>query len=123
MKYNRTFILAVAAVASSRGDTEAEAVFNKLFDINTAPVARVVTKTPIELKAELNSKISGYVYLTYILAATRRVGKPWDASTGAVSWIEAMREESGLGLKDAKNTYDFVKANPSILDDYDLSGF
>jgi hypothetical protein len=117
MQYNRTFILAVAAVASSRGDTEAEAVFNKLFDINEAPVApEVDVKTPSELMSELRDKVGGWVYHSDIRETNLAVGVPGCLGTNAVAWIKNFRERTSFGLKQSKDTYDFVRDNPTVLD-------
>jgi hypothetical protein len=117
MKYNRAFIAAVHNAAVNDGNGAAEAIFNKLFDINGAPaqvqVMPEAVKAPSELMTELRQKIGAWVYHSDIRNTNDEVGVP---GMNAVVWIKNFRERTNFGLKQCKDAYDFVRDNPTILD-------
>jgi hypothetical protein len=117
MKYNRAFLLAVTTVAQEHGDAAAETIFNKLFDINTAPVSpEVDVKTHSELMSELRQTVGGWVFHSDIRETNLAVGVPGCLGTNAVAWIKNFRERTSFGLKQSKDVYDFVRDNPTVLD-------
>lgn len=117
MKYNRAFISAVHATAEAFGNESAEAVFNKLFGVEAVPEAVPVdSRNQYELLSDLNEQLpSTYVYISDIEHVTNRVGTPRPGCSFAVAWIKAFRENTHCGLKEAKDVYDFVRDNPTIL--------
>jgi len=113
MIYNRTFIAAVHAVASTEGEDAAREVFNKLFGVEPG-AALVAPKSQSEMHRELNDKVGGFVYFSDIEAANRQTGKPYPGCVHAVPWIKAFRMASGFGLRESKAAYDYLCANPDL---------
>lgn len=109
MKYNADFIATVALVQNNIGSHAAKLVFDKLFDV--APVA---ASTPAELLDQLAAKLSFRPYGHEIRAVNRTVGTPYEGWSHAVAWIKEFRTTTGCGLKEAKDTHDFVRDNPEV---------
>jgi hypothetical protein len=119
MKYNRSFIAAVQAVQEAAGDVAAEAVFNKLFDVKLVPTLPedVATQSPAQLRRNMRSKVGCWIYMSDIFTTNDKVGVPGKLGTNAVAWIKSFRELTCMGLKQSKDAFDFVRDNPTVLDD------
>jgi hypothetical protein len=113
MKYVAEFVQAVALVQNHYGAEAAEKVFGKLFSEEAATPA-VLSRA--DLHKQLNEKVGRYVYFSDLHAATAQVGKPYPGCAHAVPWIKAFRESSGFGLKESKDAFDFLRANPSLCE-------
>ena len=105
MIYNRTFIAAVHAVASTEGEDAAREVFNKLFGV--APVA--APETPEQAVSRLsNGNVTPYdVYRTNLTHGPL-------SGRSSIPWIKELRDRTHCGLKEAKDVHDYVRDNPGI---------
>lgn len=117
MKFNATYIRAIALTLEHAGEANAEELFNALFN---APTTRVVTgvhpaKTPQELLWDARKLVTPVTLAAYeIRSVNGRVGTPGIAGTNAVTWIKEARAYIGCGLKEAKDLHDFVRDNPTV---------
>jgi hypothetical protein len=114
MKYVAEFVQAVALVQATHGDAAAARVFEKLFSSEEEATPAVLSRT--DLHRQINEKVGRYVYFSDLHAANATAGKPWLRTTQTIPWIKAFREASGFGLKESKDTYDFLRDNPSLCE-------
>jgi len=105
MIYNRIFIAAVHAVASTEGEDAAREVFNKLFGV--APVA--APETPEQAISRLSN---GNVTPRNVAYTNTYYGHLNGRSS--VAWIKELRDRTRCGLKEAKDVHDYVRDNPGI---------
>lgn len=104
MEYNPAFVYAVVAVQEKYGSADAKAVFDLLFGMNSF-------EYQVEVEDPTISICGMPIKIKWIAAANKKVGPP-HATQNFVSWIKEFREQSGLGLKEAKDVGDWLKKNP-----------
>jgi hypothetical protein len=110
MKFNATFIRAIALLQQHDGEAAAEQLFNALF----VQAAVRETRTPTDLLVAARTYSGVRVYGADIRGINRDIGTPGPGWSSPVPWIKRAREVLGCGLKEAKDLHDFVRDNPTV---------
>jgi hypothetical protein len=110
MKFNATFIRAIALTLEHAGEANAEELFNALF----VQAAVKEVRKPADLLFAAREYSGVQVYGPDIRGINRDIGTPGPGWSRPVAWIKRAREVLGCGLKEAKDLHDFVRDNPTV---------
>jgi hypothetical protein len=109
MKFNATFIRAIALTLEHAGEANAEALFNALY-----PAPALAQRAAADLLMLARQACGFPVFGSDIRGVNNRIGIPHPGWSHAVAWIKYARESIGCGLKEAKDLHDFVRDNPTV---------